>query len=41
MREMVRRMDDEKQNFREEEEGGTRNGEKAGYLAIRIGLNIK
>ena len=41
MREMVRRRDDEEKNFQEEEEGGTSNGEREGYLGIRIGLNIK
>lgn len=41
MREIVRRKDDEEKNFREEEEGGTRNGEREGYLGMRVGLNIK
>jgi hypothetical protein len=41
MREMIRKKDDEEKDLREEEEGGTRNSKREGYLGIRIGLNIR
>jgi hypothetical protein len=38
---MERRNDDEKRKLRECEEGWTRDGQRVGYLCIRIELNIK